>query len=191
MIGFSAVAEPLAKAFGISSTLVSFSVMIYFLIYIPVNFLSNYVIDNYGAAPALRIAALLLLVGCWVRISYDMFGEASFIFIFIGQAFGAIGSPFTLNAPTKLASTWFAPDQRGMATALGSLGIPFGCVIGFVIPSFFIDSTKEGPQNLAGFKTYLYVQNIIATIPCVLALLFTRAKPPSPPAYERPKTTIN
>lgn len=102
MIGFSAVASPIAdvsynliisQAFGISTTIVTFAVMAYFLIYVPINFLSNWVIDNYGPAPAvrlsfnfpqLRIAAVLTLVGAWFRILYNIVDDHNFTYIFLG-----------------------------------------------------------------------------------------------------------
>lgn len=78
-----------------------------------------------------------------------------------------------------------------MATAIGSLGIPLGCVIGFVAPSFFINGEEGAPKTLANFNTYLYVQNFFSVIPCLSALLLIRSKPPTPSSFEKKKSVVN
>ena len=49
-----------------------------------------------------------------------------------------------LSAPTKIAKQWFGDDERAIATAITSLAVPLGCLIGFVMPVFWI---KDIPKN--------------------------------------------
>lgn len=43
-----------------------------------------------------------------------------------------------VQAPTKLAAIWFGDHERSIATTIGSLAGPVGCIVGFVLPMFFI-----------------------------------------------------
>ena len=50
-----------------------------------------------------------------------------------------------MQAPAKLASVWFPDSERTLATTIGSLAGPLGCVIGFVLPLFFLSIEPEDP----------------------------------------------
>lgn len=45
--------------------------------------------------------------GCWVRCGSDI----GFAWILAGQCLCAIGQPFLLNCPAKVAALWFRPDM--------------------------------------------------------------------------------
>ena len=42
--------------------------------------------------------------------------------VMVGQVLTACGQPFLLYSPTTLASVWFGPKERAVATGLTSLG---------------------------------------------------------------------
>jgi hypothetical protein len=56
----------------------------------------------------------------------------------IGQFLCAIAQPFILNAPTKIATRWFIPQNRSLALALLSVINIVGTAVGFVIPTVFV-----------------------------------------------------
>lgn len=67
---------------------------------------------------------------------------------------------------------------------MGSLALPIGCIMGFVLPALLIDD-KDGHDDLAGheiFNTYLIIQNIIVSLFTLPLLFFARDKPPTPPS---------
>ena len=47
-----------------------------------------------------------------------------------------------------MATVWFAEKERAIATTIASLSFPFGCLIGFVVPTFYfgndIPTSEEG-----------------------------------------------
>jgi hypothetical protein len=45
---------------------------------------------------------------------------------------------FFINSSSKHATTWFGDKERGLATALGSLALPIGCIVGFALPALMI-----------------------------------------------------
>jgi len=56
----------------------------------------------------------------------------------IGQGLIGIFQRFLGNGASKLATRWFADDERALATAIGSLSLPLGCIIGMVLGPLFI-----------------------------------------------------
>jgi sugar phosphate permease len=45
---------------------------------------------------------------------------------------------------SKLAFNWFGDKERGMATAIGSMSMPLGMLMSFILPStIFDDSDKD------------------------------------------------
>jgi FLVCR family feline leukemia virus subgroup C receptor-related protein len=91
---------------------------------------------------------------------------------------------FFFNSSTKLATTWFGDKERGLATALGGIALPIGCILGFALPAIMIsdDLANDKPKGKAKFMEYLIVQNIITSVCTVPTLLFAREKPPTPPS---------
>lgn len=77
--------------------------MSYMLLYIVVNFPSNWVLDVKGIKKGMFVGATLTFLGTGIRamVKFD------FAFLVVGQMLCAIGQPFILNAPMKIATRWF------------------------------------------------------------------------------------
>lgn len=73
------------------------------ILYTFVNFPSNWVLDVKGIKKGIVCGSVLTLLGTGVRSMV----KYSFAFVIIGQVFCAIGQPFLLNAPMKIATRWF------------------------------------------------------------------------------------
>lgn len=54
-----------------------------------------------------------------------------------------------MNNPSKLASNWFGDKERGIATAVGSMAVPIGMLISFVLPNTII-SDQDGLDKEKG-----------------------------------------
>lgn len=78
--------------------------MIFFVI---LNFPSNWVIDVKGIKKGVVIGASLTFLGCLIRCLV----KVSFAFVVVGQVFCAIAQPFLINAPMKIATRWFMPQN--------------------------------------------------------------------------------
>jgi len=83
-----------------------------------------------------------------------------------------------------VASNWFGDKERGIATALGSMAMPLGTLIGFILPNAFIsdDDYTDIEKGKNAFVLYLLISTIIMTILSLPALIFTQEEPPSPPS---------
>lgn len=71
------------------------------------------------------VCALLHYLGCLLDAD-ALGGHGRYAVVFIGQCFGAIGQPFFVNAPSKLAGHWFPAAQREIATTVASMMNPIG-----------------------------------------------------------------
>lgn len=77
--------------------------MLYMIMYIFVNFPSNWILDVKGIRKGVIIGSVTTALGAGIRCLVDL----SFNFVLVGQVFCAIGQPFLLNAPAKIATFWF------------------------------------------------------------------------------------
>jgi FLVCR family feline leukemia virus subgroup C receptor-related protein len=75
------------------------------ILYVVVNFPSNWVLDVKGIKKGVVVGAVLTAIGTAVRCLVT----THFAFLIAGQVLCAIAQPFILNAPTKIAIRWFLP----------------------------------------------------------------------------------
>jgi MFS family permease len=81
--------------------------MSYMILYIFVNFPSNWVLDVKGVKKGIITGSILTAIGSGIRCLIPY----SFSFLILGQVICAIAQPFILNAPTKIATRWFMPKN--------------------------------------------------------------------------------
>jgi fucose permease len=103
----SPISVPVGRAYGQSNLVVSFIPMCYMIIYVLINFPSNWVLDVRGIKKGIVVGAVLTAIGTAFRCLIT----THFAFIIVGQILCAIGQPFILNAPTKIAVRWFLPES--------------------------------------------------------------------------------
>lgn len=101
----SPISVPIARAYAQPDTVVSIIPMCYMIIYVFVNFPSNWVLDVRGIKKGIVVGAVLTSIGAAFRCLIT----THFAFVIAGQVLCAIGQPFILNAPTKIAVRWFLP----------------------------------------------------------------------------------
>mmetsp|Transcript_23459 Transcript_23459/g.36141 ORF Transcript_23459/g.36141 Transcript_23459/m.36141 type:complete len:171 (+) Transcript_23459:863-1375(+) len=78
-----------------------------------------------------------------------------------------------------MATNWFPDDQRALATALGSLSNPLGCIFGLALGPFFVfesdkDDHEAGKEHMRTFMLFCAVVGTLMSIP---TLIFFREKP--------------
>jgi hypothetical protein len=71
-----------------------------------------------------------------------------------------------------------------LATTIGALSNPFGCITGFILGSLYI-SDKDKENHEEGKKhvlQYLWFTSIVVTAMCVPAILFLQERPKECPS---------
>ena len=102
-VTLSPVLDKAAKNYDVSPSLVSLVSLLYMIMYLFINFPSNWILDVKGIRKGVIIGAVLTALGAGIRA----FINISFVYVIIGQVFCAIAQPFILNAPAKIATFWF------------------------------------------------------------------------------------
>lgn len=87
-----------------------------FALYIP----STYVIEKYGVNKAVLGGTAMTAIGAWIGYG-NVYTLATF--------FISLGTPFAVNAATKVASSWYGPKGRTVATTLILIAMYLGPTI--------------------------------------------------------------
>ena len=72
----------------------------------------------------------------------------SFAYVITGQVIAAIGWPLLSLSPARLATNWFGPNERVLATTVATAAQPLGVALGFAFPSIFVRSADESPGDI-------------------------------------------
>lgn len=95
-----------------------------------------------GLRKATLLASFCLTLGTGLRCITSKSTTATYL-IHAGQICVGLGGPVAQAAATALSSTWFPPDQRTTATAIGSLASYTGTALSFVMgPHLVADIDK-------------------------------------------------
>lgn len=105
----------------------------YYIMYVPGNFMSIAILNRYGMKVTIVCGTLFILIGAWIRC-FIIF--TSFMPFYVGSFIAALGQPFLMNLPSKVASNWFGDKERATASSLGALSVFIGAIISFTLPQF-------------------------------------------------------
>jgi len=175
----SPIATNLEEIYGLSLLTVNFCTsLIWFVIYVPMNFVANYVLDQIGLRAGILLGSILTLIGLWIRV----LSEHSFYYIFAGQILGAIAQPLICNAPQKLSAFWFPSNQRAISTTIASVANPVGVGIGFLIAQGFVSNDAKGQDGLKQVRNLMFGTAVLGSIMIAPVLVFFKNRPVSPPS---------
>ena len=90
-------------------------------------FLSTYLIDNYGLRVCILTGSILIILGSIVRCGAIYTGN--FWPVFYGHIISQTGFSFLRNSITKLTNNWFGELERGFATGICIMAVPFGILV--------------------------------------------------------------
>lgn len=128
------------------------------------------------------------------------------VVIYIGHLIAMLPSFIANGAPPLVSTTWFPPNERTTATAIGALAANFGAALAFfigptMIPRTF-DNSNDNKFNLTDkdirfievrLMDYFYLQTGLAAFLFLCVVVYFPAKPPLPPsiaALKRKTTEI-
>lgn len=162
--------------------------VIFQIMYLPGTMLALYVSEKYNLRSIIVTGGALTTVGCVLRVigvvskTHGLTSAGSYALVLFGTLFVGLAQPFYINMPAKIATTWFAVNERDIATTFCSLANPLGSAIGSFIPPMFV--TGDSEKNISnGIEDLVLTQLATAAAALIFVLLFFRSQPPLPPSY--------
>ncbi|KAM7441414.1 hypothetical protein ABFA07_009503 [Porites harrisoni] len=169
-------------------------------------FPSTWLMDSRGLRLSVLVTSSMLLAGKLVQLIPISNIKAKTIFIYIGHLITMLPSFIANGGPPLVSNTWFPPNERTTATAIGALAANFGAALAFfigpsMIPSTF-DSSENSTKNFSKkyihlletrIMDYFYVQVGLAAFLFLCVVIYFPSKPPLPPsvaAFTRKTTEI-
>jgi len=170
-ITFAPITSDAVLYYGVSDIQIGILSMCFMIVFIFVSIPASWVIDTYGIRIGVGIGAVLTgvfgMLRGMVTNSYDL--------LLISQIGIAVGQPFLLNAITKIASRWFALEERATASGLGTLAMYLGVLIGMILTPYL---TKI--YNINGM---LYIYGEISIIASFIFIMMSRERPRTAPCH--------
>ena len=191
MMSFASISSVIASIFEVDSVVVNFNVMVYLFAFVLFNFASISAIE-FSTKWTFKICAIANIVGSWGKW-FALYATSNFYYLVVVQTFLACFQPFLGNGASKVATVWFGDDERAMATAVGSLSNPLGCIIGLVLGPYFVpESDKFHENEEAGKKAviyYMFASAWITTAMNICTVIFFEEKPASFPSESAENST--
>lgn len=164
-ITFAPITSVAAEFYNTSDLMIGLLSMSFMIIYVVVVIPSAWVIDTLGFRKAVSIGAVISAVFALLRGVF----ASNFGLMLTCQLGIAVGQPLVLGAITKLAASWFLPDERATASGLGTLSIYIGILIAMVATPLLTINLK--------MKGMLLFYGILTVVSAVVFLLVVK-KPP-------------
>ncbi|XP_061708340.1 uncharacterized MFS-type transporter C09D4.1 isoform X1 [Cydia pomonella] len=177
---YTIISDVVSDYYGVPSTLVSWTSIIYMVTYVPLIFPASWLLDKTGLRVTTIIGSFGTCLGAWLKVfsvPQDMFWLG-----FTGQTIVAISQVFILNVPPRLAAVWFGADQVSLACSIGVFGNQLGVALGFVLPPMFVKAGGTIEQIAADFQFMFYLVAGVTSVLFVFILLFFKRAPATPPS---------
>ncbi|MFX0044045.1 MAG: MFS transporter, partial [Candidatus Hodarchaeota archaeon] len=113
-ISFAPVRSVAATFYDVDELFIDLLAMSFMVVYIPVTFLSAWMIDKFGFRIGAGIGAII--AGIFGLLRFFAFEDYFLVLLF--QIGIGIGQPFILNVVTKLSANWFPDSERTTATGI-------------------------------------------------------------------------
>ncbi|POR33848.1 Major facilitator superfamily domain-containing protein 7 [Tolypocladium paradoxum] len=169
---FAPVATDSASYYNVGKTTVNWISTAFFLAFVAASPLTIAALHR-GPKLAFVVAAVLILVGNWVRYAGSTSGAGGRIApVMAGEILIGFAQPFVLAAPTRYSDLWFTNRGRVAATAVASLANPLGGALGQLINPLWV----KQPGDISNMVLYV---SVISTVCCVPAF-FIPSAPPTP-----------
>ncbi|KYR00941.1 hypothetical protein DLAC_03006 [Tieghemostelium lacteum] len=143
------------------------------LLFIPFSVCFSWSINRYGIRKNVVCASALSAAGGIIR-SISTGGERTFFLIVIGQMLNSLAGPCIMIIPTKISTTWFAPEERTLSTAIGTLANFSGSAIGFVLALVCTSDMH--------LRYLLYSEAVFGFLIFLSICIYFPEKPPTPPS---------
>jgi predicted MFS family arabinose efflux permease len=156
--------------YGVDEFKIIFLSLVFLIVYVPVTFISMWLIDKYDFKIGASIGAMFIAIFGILRF----FANNNYILVLIFQIGIAIAQPFLLNIITKLSANWFPETERTTATGVSLIAVYIGTALGMIITPLIVVGIN--------FISMLFIYGILALLTGIIFIIFAKNKPPTPPS---------
>ncbi|CAF1443023.1 unnamed protein product [Adineta steineri] len=174
---FSPIQSEASEFYGLSTIQVNVLAIIFLFLYPVGTILSIWLNQKFSLRTGIIVGSILNL-GAFIRLFSLISPLNGYAALIIGQLFPAISTALFMNITALFAARWFAPKQRDVATAIGSMANPLGLAVGSLVPSLIV---TDGSSSTS-FFILLIVEAGFTLLTTLLVLFLFRSEPPTPPS---------
>lgn len=184
---FAPIPIQTATYYGITVNQVDIFSIVFMIVGVPVGIFGIYIIDKIGLKWSMWVAVTCNTIGTGIRLG-TMFHDGSNIencpdspgpimanenvdwlcaapawcypVAIVGTAVAAIGQPFMLVLPTKLAAQWFYPAERDIANSIAALANPLGIMVASILAPIIVND----PPDLKYLQIYFAIPVLLSFI---------------------------
>ncbi|ORY38203.1 MFS general substrate transporter [Rhizoclosmatium globosum] len=171
---YAAVTPSTAERYGVSTWEINQLVLFFDMSFFPLCGVALWVLDVKGLKPSVLTGVWITICGAFLRWTAKYYYDPLEL-ITVGSVMAALVNPFTLDAPTKVAITWFAENERLTATTIMSLATYMGPAFVLTIAPLIVDGN---PNNVDTLNWITFLVILVLGIPSLLL----QNEPPSPPS---------
>ena len=176
-ITYSPIEAKVAELWDVSTSHINSLSTVFMFTYVLFGFPALWLLDRVGLRSGLLLGGFLNFIGSLLRVFGTLPNLQGFIFSYIGSFLAALGQLFTLAIPPLLATSWFGPNERSTASAVGVVANQCGTALGLGITGLVVKSTKTdlfsylciqaGFAGLALIFIGIFVQDFPLNLPSV------------------------
>ncbi|XP_070175531.1 solute carrier family 49 member 4-like isoform X2 [Littorina saxatilis] len=168
--------------------------------FIPATVPLIWALEHKGLRVASLWTAFFVASGTVVRI-FTMEPPGVTILMNVGQALNGLAGPIAMAGPPAVSATWFPPEQRTLATSIGTFFSMFGMASGFLIGPMLVPdvpknstdikfssliSTESKAERVSrereAIHRLMYIECGWACMLFLLIFIYLPKKPPLPPS---------
>lgn len=172
-LNFAPLLSFVQQRHGVSEDAAGLLILVFPALYVLLSIPSGLYIDRRGYRATLRLAAAGMAVCSLLRVF-----DGGFAWLLAAQIGLAVFQPFAVNPISKLVLDWFAPEQRALATGLGTMGMFLGMAVGIAATPVMVDAW--------GFTGAMAAWAGVAAALCVACFALLRENPLGGPAPAGP-----
>ncbi|XP_051156565.1 feline leukemia virus subgroup C receptor-related protein 2-like [Leptopilina boulardi] len=186
---YSIITNIITRYYGVSTTAVEWTMMIYLLLYIPLVIPATNLFEKIGIRWSLILSFCCVTIGVWIK-AFSV-APNRFYIAFIGQFVSAITLVFFVSSPTRLAANWFPSEQISTAISLAIFGALLGIAIGFYIPPIVIKNHENLDKIGEEIQLLNYIYAGITTVMAIIIIIFFKEEPKQPPSAAQALLKVN
>ncbi|XP_037800197.1 feline leukemia virus subgroup C receptor-related protein 2-like [Penaeus monodon] len=179
-IQYSIINNIIVRYYGVKSTMVDWTSMLYMVTYIPLIFPASWYLEKKGLRKAVLIGSCGTMIGSWVKVA--SVAPDRWWVTFLGQCITAVSQIFILGIPARLAAVWFGPTQVSTACAIGVFGNQLGVALGFLLPPAIVPDSEDPDEVATGLAIMFYSVAGLTTLLFVTIIVVFKESPPTPPS---------